>query len=370
MKQRLDWLISQMKIIGGAEVFTRVVVPLLQNENFHLRVIVLAEGGKYLEELAHEGIETIELGLKKGDFFRGMVTLSRIWSNKPPDIIHTHLYHAGILGRISASISGIRRIIVHQHGLELNRKKWRSLLDRHTQRLVHQYAVTCQAIGKQLSQREKVPPSKINVIYNGVDLNAILDRFHQPAGETLISPKDNFPIIGSIGRLSYEKGFDIILQALSFLQQVNLFPTVFFIGTGPDEQKLRQTAIQLNVEKQVHFSGFQRDKISWLRQMDVYLQASRWEGISLSLLEAMGAGLPVIATDVGGTSEVIQPMLSGILIPPEDPHEMAQKIFDLIHNPSLRRALGSQAQEHIKNHFTIQHTLEQLLSLYETVTRV
>ncbi len=371
MNKRIDWLITQMKVVGGAEIYTRQILPLLQKSGWQPRVIVLTEGGSLLRELEKEGIQTIELGLRTRDLSKGIRSLSQIWSDHPPEILHTHLYHAGILGRIVARNKGIQRVYVHQHGLERNRRVWRTLLDRSSSHLVTQYVVTCQAVASQLHHRERIPSEKIRVIYNGVDFNqvesTIPENFSSKAmGAGISIPRqENSFWISSVGRLSAEKGQDILLEAIKLLDQKDLKVEVFLFGSGPFQETLAEKAKKLEIEKQIHFVGFVDPVSRYLKEMDIFVQASRWEGLSLALLEAMALGLPVIATNTGGTAEVIQNHLSGILVQPEKPEQIAQTIALLMQDKKLRQTLAKSAKERIKNQFTIQHTLTQLINLYE-----
>jgi glycosyltransferase involved in cell wall biosynthesis len=372
MNRRVDWLITQMKVIGGAEIYTRQIIPLLQESGWQTRVIVLTEGGRLLTELKKEGINTLELGLKTRDLVKGFNLLSQVWLDDPPEILHTHLYHAGILGRFVARNKRIHRIIVHQHGLERNRRLWRTFVDRFSSRLVTQYVATCQAVATKLQSRERISPEKIKIIYNGVDIDqierTILESFPGKVTVTGMSiPREpNSCWIGSVGRLSTEKGQDILFEAIDLLNQNALKVDVFLFGSGPMQEKLAEKAKNLKIEKQVHFFGFVDPVNRYLKEMDIFVQASRWEGLSLALLNGMAIGLPVIATDTGGTSEVIQNNLSGILVKPEKPEQIAQKIALLMCDRNLRQTLGSAAKARIKDQFTIQHTLNQLINLYET----
>lgn len=372
MNKRIDWLITQMKVVGGAEIYTRQILPILQKSGWQPRVIVLSEGGCLLRELEQEGIQTIELGLRTRDLSKGIRSLLQIWSDHPPEILHTHLYHAGILGRFIARNTGIQRVYVHQHGLELNRSVWRTLLDRSSSHRVTQYIVTCQAVANQLHHRERIPIEKIRVIYNGVDFNQIErilpeNSSMKSMGAGISIPRqDNSFWICSVGRLSAEKGQDILFEAIKLLEQTDLKVEVFLFGSGPLQETLTEKAKKLEIEKQIHFVGFVDPVSCYLKDMDIFVQASRWEGLSLALLEAMALGLPVIATDTGGTAEVIQNHLSGILVQPENPEQIAQAIALLMQDKKLRQTLAKSAKERIKKQFSIQHTITHLINLYET----
>ena len=367
MSRCVDWLITGLTVTGGAELFVRQMAPLMLKSDYRVRVISLTSGGYLTEELRHEGIETVELGVTKRSFIKGIIKLDRLWSESQPDILHTHLYHAGIIGRIVAKSNGIRRVIVHQHGLETNRTIFRTILDRYTSSLVMCYAATCQAVALKLLSREKIPQEKIRVIHNGINLEIFTPPNQDQYNPILPGLDANSYIIGTIGRLSIEKGQETILEAIPLINHQGSFPHLVLIGTGPMQKKLSDKARKLGIEKQVHFLGYRKEVAGYLKQMDLYIQASEWEGVSLALLEAMGASLPVVATDVGGTSEIIEHMKSGYLIPPRDPYQLSLAVNLLQTNKELSAKLGHEASERIKSNFTSNHTMKSLISLYENL---
>ncbi len=166
---RLDWLITGLRITGGAEMYVRRVAPLLCQSGWDLRVVTFVSGGDLIDDLRAEGVPVIELGLRHKADLSVIARLTQLWRPDPPDLLHTHLYHAGLIGRIVAHQLGITPVVVHQHGLERARSPLRSLLDRATTGWVTRYVSSCQAVAQVLSTREHIPLSRIEVIYNGLD---------------------------------------------------------------------------------------------------------------------------------------------------------------------------------------------------------
>jgi glycosyltransferase involved in cell wall biosynthesis len=117
----------------------------------------------------------------------------------------------------------------------------------------------------------------------------------------------------------------------------------------------------------VHFVGHQEDILPWLAALDVFVLSSDWEGMSNALLEAMAAGLPVVATAVGGTPEVVVDGVTGLLVPPHDPISLAEAIVRLLDAPDLRRQMGQAGRERVKKSFTVERMVEQTQTLYEHI---
>jgi glycosyltransferase involved in cell wall biosynthesis len=368
---RVDWFITELSVRGGAESFVVRTAPYLSRSGWQIRVITLQKGGNYIHQLEQEGIPCIELGLNMPFGVSALSRLNRLWSNSPPDILHTHLYHAGIIGRIVAKKTKIPIVLVHQHGLERNRSFLRSWLDRSSSSWVMQYIVSCAAVSKQLQTRECIPESKINIIYNGV---SIQDKVVEPdnfQGHTDLPPGNSSLIFGSVGRLEPEKGHEDLLYGFARINRndTNQY-RLWLIGDGSLKERLTQIAKDLGITQQVQFFGAQDSVAPYFSKMDLFVLPSRWEGISLALLEAMSHGIPIIATDVGGTPEVITNLYNGLLIPPQDPHAIANAIELLINDPRLRKDIGLQGKSHVSANFTLEKSVQAIDELYKRLLLV
>jgi len=280
--------------------------------------------------------------------------------------VHTHLYHAGVIGRLTAKIIGIQRVVVHQHGVERARSSIRSLLDRITSPMVSQYVATCQAVADVMQQREGIPGSKITVIYNGVELsdptNAI---FRKPLHDRGSSPMK----IICIGRLSPEKGHYILLEALADLKTCVVSNQLILIGEGKQHSALAERSAQPDLAGRVNILGTRSDIPEQLAKADIFVLPSDWEGVSMALLEAMAAGLPVVATAVGGTPEVVVDGKTGFLVPPHDSGRLADALSRLLLDPDLRQRMGQAGRERAFEQFNILHTVQQTQALYERLSQ-
>jgi L-malate glycosyltransferase len=358
---RVDWLVTEMNVLGGAEMFIRNAAPRLRKLGWDLRLITLTNGGILVDQLRAESVPVIELGLNKTNLFFMIPRLLSLWRKEKPRILHTHLYHAGLIGRILGKMAGIQTIFVHQAGPEFFRSKFRILLDKQTSSLVTQYVVTSEFVKQILQYREQIPLNKIIIIPNG-----IVTREHElsqakPEGWPNLLQG---PVLGTVGRLAPEKGHLLLLEALSILRQNGVDFYVIMIGDGILKDECIQKTKILHLEDRISWVGSQTNVPDWLAFFDLFVLPSKWEGISLALLEAMAAGLPVVATSVGGTPEVIKNGETGFLVPPSNPQVLAAAIQKLIEDPSLRREIGQAGKRHCQKNYDIDMIVKEIDSLY------
>jgi glycosyltransferase involved in cell wall biosynthesis len=166
--------------------------------------------------------------------------------------------------------------------------------------------------------------------------------------------------VGTVARLDPVKRLDVLLGALHRLDGV----CAFVVGYGPEEQRLKEMAEELGLGERVHFAGYQQDVWTWLAACDVFALSSDWEGMPNAVLEAMAAGLPVAATAVGGTPDVVVQGATGLLVPPDDATALAAALDRLIHDPDLRRTMGAAGRQRVRARFSVQQMVERTQALY------
>jgi len=361
MRKRVDWLITQLKIVGGAETFVRYTAPYLRSNGWDLRVITMISGGALVEELRQKNVPVLELDMEGKADLSALLRLVRLWKQDKPDILHTHLYHAGITGRIIGSWLNIKPIVVHQHGPEVERNGFRSWLDTNTSPRVTRFIASCFAVSHIMQDREGIPTQKIKVIYNGIRIPNQLytaKPIEWQESEGLIT-------IACVGRFIPEKGQERLLDAMAILKSNGYSPHLVFFGDGPLLNHIKSQSQRYGLSSQITFLGVRRDILEWLPHFDIFVLPSAWEGISLALLEAMASGLPVIATAVGGTPEVVIDYESGILVPSGDVSALADALIVLIDNPDLRTRMGETALQRIIQNFSVDQAVDKLSNMYD-----
>jgi glycosyltransferase involved in cell wall biosynthesis len=170
----------------------------------------------------------------------------------------------------------------------------------------------------------------------------------------------SWPVVGSLGRLSQEKGYDVLVRALALLDGVRLV----LVGDGPARADLVSLAQDLGISERLEITGWKANAREYLGGFDVFALPSRFEGLPLSVVEAMLAGLPIVATNVGSLSEAVLNNETGLLIPPDDPAALAEALRSLLEDPERRRQMGERGLRSANERFTITAMVRSYESLY------
>jgi glycosyltransferase involved in cell wall biosynthesis len=203
-----------------------------------------------------------------------------------------------------------------------------------------------------------VPAAKLHCIANGTPLlEPVTIEDHHPAR------------VGAVGRLVDAKDYVTLVQCARLLRQRGFDFRLTIVGEGPERARLEREIRQLALEDRVELPGATSDVTSWLKRFDIYVLSSIREGQPLSLLEAMAAGLPIVATQVGGIPDTLLDGEEALLIPPRDPDALATAISILFHDVGMRRRLGSRARERLIRDFSISVSSRRYRAIYEKILK-
>ncbi|TPW17681.1 MAG: group 1 glycosyl transferase, partial [Halothiobacillaceae bacterium] len=305
MKHKILHIIPRLPV-GGAERLLASLLPLLPREQFESIVCCIQAGGIIAQEIAAHGYEVIDLNLMQqhGFDFAVTPTLTKLIRSRNISLVHTHLYHANLYGRLAALRAGVPAVAtIHNTYAQtkLHRRLINGYLGHRTARVI---AVSDQ-VAADIVKYDHLPRHKIVVLHNGIDLSrfALTSTTRQQLREQLTLPTESL-LIAVVGRLEEQKGHRYLLQALAALlaQRTNGSSAdihLLIVGDGALHQSLMAQATELAIAERVHFLGMRQDIPAILQACDLFVQPSLWEGMSLALLEAMAAKLPIVASDVG-----------------------------------------------------------------------
>jgi glycosyltransferase involved in cell wall biosynthesis len=293
-----------------------------------------------------------------------------------PDIIQTHHAKSHFLVRLSGLGSLYRWIAFHHGYTSEGIRMWLyDQLDRWSLRAPSQVVTVCEPFKQQLVSRG-VPASRILVLHNSVSVDWLnrqeqVDTAASAAVQDVNNRHGRERVVLAVGRLSGEKAFTDLVVAIDQLRRVrrDLLVQLQIVGDGPEKSRIEQAIRDRDLQDRITLAGHVQDVRPYYRRADVLAISSVSEGSPNVLLEAMAAGVPVIATSVGGIPELVVDKKTCLLVPPSDPKAMASAINLLFSNPNLGKTLACNALELIRRCHSPQDRARRLLELYERVSR-
>jgi glycosyltransferase involved in cell wall biosynthesis len=272
--------------------------------------------------------------------------------------VHSHLYPAHLHASLAAAIAGVPAILQTAHTLVV--RPGEAAIERLTR---SRTIATSHAVAAGL-MKAGLSGQRMKVIHNGVgDEHLCLDTEAVCRVRSELALSDG-PVVGTVARLSPEKGVDVLLAALP--EVLSYFPSLatLIVGDGSETKRLRELAAG---HGNVRFLGTRRDVAALNRLFDVFVLPSRQEACPMALLEAMAAGRAVVATCVGGSPELIDNGIDGVLVPPEEPAALSAAIVGLLRRPAQREALGCAARKKIARSFTRDQMVTQTYAYYQRI---
>ncbi len=325
--------------------------------------------------LRERGVPVTMLRYKSDASFaklRGLTTLwdiLRLIRERQVGILHTHEFFMNILGLVASRLTGVP-LVATVHGKNYYADRFRRRLAyRLVGRLADQMIAVSEDVRRFLAGRLGIAPDRIRVVPNGVPLE------EEPPQERVSALRDSLRlgrdsrVVGTVGSLYPVKGHRYLIDAAP--RVVLRFPHAVFliVGRGGLQEELEAQAHRVGVAPRLRFLGHRDDVRHLLAICDVFVLPSLSEGMPLALLEAMAAGVPVVATRVGGVSEVMEDGKTGLLVPPGDSHALAESIVTLLDNRTLAREIGESARNVVASRFSLTGALEAYQEIYTELIR-
>jgi len=370
---------------GGSEKVNLTFLKNVDRERFDIRPILLVRPWEKdnffqtkIQEL-HYSFHDIPVAVKKRsegkDYFRiirCIYALYKILSAEKFHIVHSHGYFADIIGIIVSRILKIPHIATC-HGFISNDiiLKIYNKIDKLSLRFCNRVIAVTDEIRKELIHNG-IKESKVITIRNATDnISSTTDIFMvKTEKKRLLNVRENYFIIGYVGRLSKEKGIKYLINAGKILKERIKYFKILIIGSGPERENLETISLKLGLKENITFTGFLSDVEQWIQTLDVLVLPSLTEGTPLALLEAMSCAIPVVATNVGGVPEIIESGKNGILVEPRNAKELADAICMLQKDELLRLKLGKEAQVTVQNQYGVQNWIKRIEDEYLRIAMV
>ena len=346
---------------GGLERVVQGLVRHADGRLFRVEVLCAVRGGPVAEEIEATGTTVRVLGAT-GYRPRDILRAARLLKQIGADIIHSHGHFAGVLGRCAAWWSGVPAAVHHLHTIDGTFREKHRRLEQFLARLSERVVCCSEAVETHALRDLRVPGRLVAVVPNGIDPPPPASR----ADALEILGRPPVPVVGCVGSLARHKGQAVLLRAMARLTEGRAGPTVVFVGDGPERPALEAGAAALAGRARVLFTGERTDARRLLPAFDIAVVPSlEREGFGLAALEAMDAGLPVVASRVGGLPEVVQDGRSGLLVPPGDEAALAAAIARLLERPDERVRFGAEGRRRVESRFRAAPMARRIETLYE-----
>lgn len=347
---------------GGAEKQMSLLAAHLDPERFEVDVIVLTHSGPYEQVLRDAGIRVHMIGKRlKFDPF-AYRRLSKKIREIAPDVVHTWLFAGNSYGRLAAHNNAVPVIIAGERSVDPWKASWQLAVDKRLLKWTDVVATNTSAI-TEFYGKQGLPTEKFRVIPNAVDLPEQSRLTREDLFKRLqIQPRGR--VVGAVGRLWAQKGYRDLIWAGELLHVA--YQDVWFVilGDGPDLKQLQHVRDLTGAQDSVKFVGHRRDALELMSGLDVLWNGSLYEGQSNTILEAMARSVPVVASDIPGTRDLVEHEQTGVLYPLGDVEALTKATNVLLRDDARRQAMGEAARSRVESEFSLQKMVASYERLY------
>ena len=350
---------------AGAEQQLVALATRLDRSRFHPTVCCLTRGGPLAQDLAGAGVETIVLG-KQSKLGLGVVPrLAGLIRRRHIDLVHTWLFTGNAFGRAAAVVAGGCKIVASERSVDRWRGWLHVLVDRALAARTSRIIANAEAVKQFYVESERIPARKFTVIPNGLD-HARFSAVRPAALRQELGLAPDARLVGCAARLEEQKGIECLIDAARLLEGRDAHAVFLVAGDGPKAPELRARVRDVGLESHFRLLGHRDDMPSFMAGLDVFVLPSFWEGLPNVVLEAMAAGCAVVATNVGGTRELVEHGLTGLLVPARDPQAIADAVRRVLNDPVWARRLADAAREKAGS-YTLERMVARTQQVYDEV---
>jgi glycosyltransferase involved in cell wall biosynthesis len=347
--------------MGGLERIVQTLARNADRRRFEVEVVCARGGGALAPEIEAAGTRVRILGLRSyypGEILKAARSLRRM----RPEVVHSHGHFAGVVARAASVMAGIPVVIHHLHTLDGSLRERHLLVERWLARSTSRILCCSRAVEQDAVDRMHLPRERLLTIHNGIDPPPAAGR--DEARIRLDRPDP--PVLGCVGSLSPHKGQTTLLRACARLAAGDGPRSIVLVGEGSERSRLETLSLELGLGPRVTFLGQRSDARSLLPAFDLVVVPSiEREGLGLVALEAMDAGVPVVASRLGGLPEAVDEGRTGFLVPPGDAAALAEAILRVLRLPDRGRSLGEAARWRVEAEFRAATMARRVETVYE-----
>jgi len=362
---RVAYVIKAM-VVGGSQTHLTHVLRQLDRSRFEATLYCLSGEGVLLDTVRELGVPVVSpaagRGFKGGSLVVRMAALARSLRAARVDIVHNYLLRANLVGAVSARLVGVPLVLCSKRGCH-ERRGFELLSARIGNRLADRVTVNAEAVRDFVHANEGCPREKMVVIPSGVDT----ERFRPLPGTSFkarLGLVESRRIVGVVTRMRVRKGVEEFIRAIGRLRETQPDVHGVIVGEVSLDDTLQGLVRSLGLEDHLSLLGRRSDMPEVLSAFDVFVLSSHDEGMSNAILEAMAMEKPVVATDVGGTGEVVRHGQSGLLVPAKDPDALAAAIGEVVSQPARALEMGRLGRRIVEQGFSAHAMVRQMERLY------
>jgi len=349
---------------GGTE---HLVVEICKRLGFEFDVMVccLDVEGEWASDVRTHGVNVVALRRRGG--FRPELgrRIARLAAERRIDLIHCHQYSPFVYGRIASCWNRRLKLVYTEHGrLSDAPPSWKRRLVNPVLGLSSGAIVAVSDELRQYMIDARFPASRVEVIRNGIEIGAVPSAADRRQARRALRIDDDVFVVASVARLDPVKDLGTLLDGFATVRRQVPRSRLVIAGDGPERDRIAERASRPDLIGAVELVGFRSDVRALLAAADVYVNSSISEGVSITILEAMAAGVPIVATAVGGTPEVLADACTGLLVSSRAPDALASAIIRLAQDPALRARLRSAARRRLEQSFTIDRMVDDYARTY------
>lgn len=357
-------LVDDLKL-GGLEKTLAIIVKNLDMSRYRVSIWCLISGGRIAEELKEKGVEVKILRFSISAKIRSLIRLTWRLKKEKIDILHCWGISGGVWGRCAAILAGVPIKFAHVQNLYYDLSRKARLIERLLSIFTDKVIACSETVSRCLIGFIGIQEHKIETIYNSVEIEKFskIQDVQDIRREFNLSKEDI--IIGTVSRLVPVKGHIYLLK--SAVKVVKDFPRAKFliIGEGPLKEELQNKATELGIKNNVIFTGLREDIPRLLSVMNIFIQPSIIkEGLPLAIAEACACTLAVIASDIGGNSEVVRDKETGLLVPPADVDALSKSLIFLLQDYQKVKQMGQAGRRFCEERLSSETMMQKIHRLY------